>query len=97
MTNEGLFWAIAVAVFLGSVLKDFFQAITRDLVTPVLSGLSGKAGAEVSGFVVTVGGVKLKIGDVVASALSLLIAFAIVSVTLPYLRAYTAPIVGGRR
>lgn len=97
MTNEGLFWAIAVAVFLGSVLKDFFQAITRDLVTPVLSGLTGSAGAEVSAFTVTVGGVKLKIGDVVASTLSLLIAFMVVSFTLPYLRAYTAPIVGGRR
>jgi len=97
MTNEGLFWAIAVAVFLGSVLKDFFQAITRDLVTPVISGLFGKVGSEVSGFVVTVGGVKLKIGDVIANTLSLLVAFAIVSLTLPYLRAYTAPIVGGRR
>jgi len=97
MTNEGLFWAIAVAVFLGSVLKDFFQAITRDLVTPVLSGLTGSAGSEVAAFTVTVGGIKLKIGDVVASSLSLLVAFAIVSFTLPYLRAYTAPIVGGRR
>jgi len=97
MTNEGLFWAIAVAVFLGSVLKDFFQAITRDLVTPVLTAFGGSAGSEVSGFVVTIGGVKLKIGDVIASSLSLLVAFAIVSVTLPYLRAYTAPIVGGRR
>lgn len=97
MTNEGLFWAIAVAVFLGSVLKDFFLAITRDLVTPVISGLAGSTGAEAASFTVTVGGIKLKIGDVIASALSLLVAFTIVSVTLPYLRAYTAPIVGGRR
>jgi large-conductance mechanosensitive channel len=97
MTNEGLFWAIAVAVFLGSILKDFFQAIMSDVVTPILTGIFGQTGSEISGFVVTVGGVKLKIGDVIANTLTLLIAFAIVSFTLPYLRAYTAPIVGGRR
>lgn len=94
MTPENLLWVTAISFFIGGALKDFFQAINHDLVTPIAAALFGSVNAE--SFVVTVGGVKLRIGDVLTSTLSLLVALTIVAVTLPYLRAY-APVVGGRR
>jgi large-conductance mechanosensitive channel len=85
----------AVAIYIGGALKDFFQAITRDLVTPILAGLFPGAQASLDKVIVTVGGVKLNIGDAISATLNLMIAYLVVSMTLPYIRTY-AP-VGGRR
>jgi large-conductance mechanosensitive channel len=86
---------IAVGLYVGMTLSQFFTAITRDLVTPVLAGLFPGAQSTVDKVVVQVGGIKLNVGDAIAATLSLLIAWLVVSTTLPYVRTY-API-GGRR
>lgn len=86
---------IAVGLYVGMSLSQFFTAITRDLVTPVLGGLFPGATSTMDKVVIQVGTVKLNVGDAIAATMNLLIAWFVVSTTLPYIRTY-API-GGRR
>jgi large-conductance mechanosensitive channel len=86
---------IAVGLYVGMSLSQFFTAITRDLVTPVLAGLFPGAQQSMDKVVVQVGTVKLSVGDAIAATMNLLIAWLVVTTTLPYIRTY-API-GGRR
>jgi large-conductance mechanosensitive channel len=95
MNTDTTILTFAVAIYIGGALKDFFQAITRDLVTPIIAGLFPGAQASLDKVIITVGGVKLNIGDAISATLNLMIAYLVVSLTLPYIRAY-AP-VGGRR
>jgi len=84
----------AVAIYIGVALSNFFGAITRDLVTPLLGGLFPGAEKSMDNIVVNVGGMKLKIGDALAATMNLMIAYLVVNMTLPYIRMY-AP-VGGK-
>lgn len=87
--------AIAIAIYIGAALFRFFDSITRDLVTPVLAGLFPGATQTIDKITVQVGPIKLNIGDAIGATLNLIIAYIVVSATLPYIRTY-API-GGRR
>ena len=84
----------AVAIYVGTLLSQFFTALMRDLVLPMLSPIASTEGG-VSKLVIQFGGVKLNIGDVIIHAFNLIIAFAVVSFALPYLREYVP--VAGRR
>ena len=86
---------IAVAFYLGSALSQFFTAITRDLITPVIAGVFPGVQQSVDKVVVQVGPIKLNVGDAIGAVMNLMIAYLVVSLTLPYVRSY-API-GGRR
>ena len=86
---------IAVGLYVGMSLSQFFMAITRDLVTPVLAGLFPGVQHSVDKVVIQVGTIKLNVGDAIAATMNLLIAWVVVTTTLPYIRTY-API-GGRR
>jgi large-conductance mechanosensitive channel len=86
---------IAVALYIGMAMGQFFTSITRDLVTPLLSSLFPGVGQTADKLTVQVGSAKLNVGDAIAATMNLLIAYFVVSVTLPYIRTY-API-GGRR
>jgi large-conductance mechanosensitive channel len=86
---------IAVGLYVGMSLAQFFTAITRDLVTPVLAALFPGVQSSVGALTIQIGSVKLSIGDAIASTMNLLIAWLVVTTTLPYIRTY-API-GGRR
>lgn len=86
---------VAVGLYVGMTLAQFFTAITRDLITPVLAGLFPGVQSSVDKVVVQVGTIKLNVGDAIAATMNLLIAWLVVSLTLPYVRTY-API-GGRR
>jgi large-conductance mechanosensitive channel len=86
---------IAVGLYVGMSLAQFFTAITRDLVTPVLAAVFPGVQSSVDKLVIQIGSIKLSIGDAVAATMNLLIAWFVVSTTLPYIRTY-API-GGRR
>ena len=85
----------AVAIYLGFALSQFFGALTRDLVTPFIAVLFPGVQAAVGHYVLTVGPLKLSIGDAIGATFNLLIAFAVISLTLPYIRAYSP--VGGRK
>jgi large-conductance mechanosensitive channel len=86
---------IAVAIYIGAALFKFFDAITRDLVTPVIAGLFPGATHTIDKVVVQIGPVKLSVGDAIGATLNLMIAYLVVSVTMPYIRPYTP--MGGRR
>lgn len=86
---------IAVAFYMGTALSQFFTAITRDLVAPVLAGVFPGVQQSVDKVVVQVGTVKLNIGDAIGAVINLAIAYLVVTTTLPYIRTY-API-GGRK
>jgi large-conductance mechanosensitive channel len=86
---------IAVGLYVGMSLSQFFTAITKDLVTPIIAGIFPGVQSSVDKFVIQLGPIKLSIGDAISATLNLLIAWFVVSTTLPYIRTY-API-GGRR
>ena len=86
---------IAVGLFVGMSLSQFFTAITRDLVTPILASVFPGVQSSVDKFIIQVGSVKLNIGDAIAATMNLGIAFIIINATLPYIKSY-API-GGHR
>ena len=86
---------VAVGLYIGITLSQFFTAITRDLITPFLAVIFPGVQASVDKFVIQLGPIKLSIGDAIAATLNLLIAWVVVSMTLHYIKSY-API-GGRR
>jgi len=90
--NQVLIFALAIHA--GSILTKFFDALTRDLVMPLISPIS-PAENGVSKWVVQVGTIKLNIGDVIVQTVNLFVAFGIVYVTLPYIKEYV-PIAGRR-
>lgn len=85
----------AVAIYIGMVLHKFFDSITKDLITPIIAAAVPGAQQTLDKITIQLGPVKLAIGDVIAATLQVLIAYFVVSMTLPFLREY-AP-VGGRR
>ncbi len=96
MSGQGAVLTFAVAIFIGSALKDFFGAITRDLVTPFIAALFPGSEQTLDKVTVQVGPVKLSIGDAIGATLNLAIALFVVSWTLPYIREYS-PVKGGMR
>ena len=95
MNSETGVTTIAVAFFVGASLSQFFGSVSRDLITPIIAGLFPGAQQSLEKITVQVGPVKLSIGDVIGSFINLMIAFLVVSLTLPLIKTY-AP-VGGRR
>jgi large-conductance mechanosensitive channel len=95
MGPDGTLMTFAVAIYIGVALSNFFGAITRDLVTPVVAGLFPGAEKSLGKVVVNVAGIKLEVGDAIAATMNLMIAYLVVSMTLPYIRMY-APLSGGK-
>jgi large-conductance mechanosensitive channel len=95
MNGDTTVMTFAVAIYIGSALAQFFGSITRDLITPVIAGLFPGAQTSLDKIVITIGTIKLNIGDVIASTLNLLIAYLVVSMTMPYIRSYIP--LGGKR
>ena len=88
-------YTIAVGFFLGGALTNFFEAITEDLVAP-FAVLFGGVSKSIEGVAIQIGSLKLEVGKAIASTLTLLIALAVVSITLPYIKTYS-PLIGARR
>jgi large-conductance mechanosensitive channel len=86
----------AVAIFLGSAVSQFFTAISRDLIAPIVGGIFPGAQAGLEKWSVQVGPVKLALGDALSATVNFAIAIVVVYLTLPYIRTYS-PISGGRR
>jgi len=84
----------AVAIYIGTTLKNFFDAFMRDLVLPLLSPVASTEDG-LSKLVVQFGGIKLNVGDLIVQTLNLVVVFMVVSFLLPYLKEYV-PVVGRR-
>ena len=96
MSSRRLLLTVAIAFVIGSALKDFFTAVTAGLVTPVVGSLFPSVQQTVGGLEINIAGVKLEVGQVISATATLVISLLVVSVTLPYLKAY-APISGAKR
>lgn len=96
MSSRRLLLTVAVAFVIGGALKDFFSALTAGLATPIVSAILPGVQQTVTGAEVTIAGVKLEVGKVVSATLTLLVSLLVVSITLPYIKAY-APITGAKR
>jgi large-conductance mechanosensitive channel len=83
----------AVAFYLGAAMKDFFGSVSRDLVTPFIAAVFPKAQQTLDKIVIPIGPVKLNIGDAIGATLNLIIAYFVLSMTLPYIKQY-APVGG---
>jgi len=81
------------AIHLALFFTGFFNALTRDIVLPLLSVSSVEDG--VAKLVVQVGTVKINIGDFMVQTINLSIAIAVVYFTLPHFKEYVA--IAGRR
>ena len=82
-----------VAIHLALFFTGFFNALTRDIVLPLLSLSSVEDG--VAKLVIQVGTVKINIGDFMVQSINLVVAIAIVYYTLPHIKEYI-PIAGRR-
>jgi hypothetical protein len=87
---------ITAAIYLGSVVSKFFTALSEGLVAPIVAPALA-AGKGITEAQVTVGGVTLKIGQVVASLIDLIISFIVVVFTIGMLRTYFLSKIGARR
>lgn len=94
MTAQNQVFTFALAIYVGFTLMSFFNALTRDLVLPLISPLASSANG-IATLNIQFGSIKLNIGDVIVQTLNLLLVFAVVSYALPYIREYVP--VAGRR
>jgi large-conductance mechanosensitive channel len=93
MANQVAIFAMAILV--GTMLSQFFTALTRDIVLPLMSPLASTE-AGVAKLVVPVGSVKLNVGDLIVQTLNLLLSLAVLGMVMPYLSAYV-PVAGRGR
>lgn len=96
MSAQPSILTIAVAIFVGSAITDFFRSITKDFVTPIIAAFVPGAQQSLEKITVQMGPVKFNIGNVISATLTLAIALFVVATTLPYLREYS-PVRGGSK
>jgi large-conductance mechanosensitive channel len=92
MSNQVAVFAVAILV--GTMLSQFFNALTRDILLPLMSPFA-KVESGVAQLVVPVGSVKLNVGDLIVQTLNLLLSLTVVGLAMPYLTTYIP--VAGRR
>lgn len=87
---------LTAGVYLGSVVAKFFTALSDGIITPLLAPAAA-AGKGVTEFQVVVGGVTLKVGEVLTALVQLLISFVMVVFTIGFLRTYFLSKIGASR
>ena len=84
------------AFYLGGVVGEFFKSLSEDILTPLLAP-AASAGKGGSAFSVTVGGVTLKVGEVMVAFVNLVVSFVLVVFTIGLLRTYVLSRIGAKR
>jgi large-conductance mechanosensitive channel len=87
---------LTAAIYLGSVVSKFFTALSDGIITPLLAP-AASAGKGVTEFTVSVGGVTLKVGEVLSALVQLVISFVLVVFTIGVLRTYFLSKIGASR
>jgi len=87
---------LTASFYLGGVVGEFFKALSDDILTPLLAPAAA-AGKGLSSYTVSAGGVTLKIGDVLAAFVNLVISFVLVVFTIGLLRTYVLSRIGAKR
>ena len=68
---------LILAVYLGEVLKSFFEAVVDDLITPLFQELLPKHSKKVKELTFVIRGVEFKIGNLLKQTTMLIIAFVL--------------------
>ena len=76
---------ITAAFYLGSVVSKFFAALSEGVIAPLLAPALA-AGKGITESSISLGGVTLKIGSVIAALIDLIISFVIVIFGIGLLR-----------
>jgi large-conductance mechanosensitive channel len=87
---------LTAAFYLGSVVSKFFTALSDGIITPILAPAAA-AGKGVTEYQIVVGGVTLKIGEVLTALVQLVISFVLVVFTIGVLRTYFLSRIGASR
>jgi large-conductance mechanosensitive channel len=93
MSNQVAIFAVAILV--GTMLSQFFTALTRDILLPLMSPFA-KVEDGVASLVVPVGSVKLNVGDIIVQTLNLILSLMVVGLAMPYISNYI-PVAGRGR
>ena len=87
---------LTAAFYLGNIVSKFFTALSEGVIAPLLAPALA-AGKGITDATVSVGGVTLKIGSVVAALVDLLVSFVLVIFGVGILRTYFLSKIGARR
>ena len=87
---------LTAAFYLGSVVSKFFTALSDGIITPLLAP-AASAGKGVTDFQIVMGGVTLKIGEVLTALVQLVISFILVVFGIGFLRTYFLSKIGASR
>jgi hypothetical protein len=87
---------ITASIYLGSVVAKFFTALSDGIITPVLAP-AASAGKGIAEYTVVIGGVTLRVGEVISSLVQLMISFVLVVFTIGVLRTYFLSKIGASR
>jgi large-conductance mechanosensitive channel len=85
-TGQELLLLSALAIYLGTVMSEFFTALIRDLLIPLLSPFETAHDIKIT----TDSGVTIKFGDVMIHTLSLALALLMVFATAHILERYAS-------
>lgn len=87
---------LTAAFYLGSVVAKFFAALSEGIIAPLLAPAYA-AGKGITEAQVSVGGVTLKVGSVLAALVDLIVSFILVVFTIGILRTYFLSKIGASR
>lgn len=84
---------LTASFYLGGVVGEFFKSLSEDILTPLLAPAAA-AGKGVSSYTVSVGGVTLRLGEVLVAFVNLVVSFVLVVFTIGLLRTYVLTRIG---
>ena len=87
---------LTASFYLGGVVGEFFKSLSEDILTPLLAPAAA-AGKGVTSYTVTMGGVTLRIGEVLVACVNLVVSFGLVVFTIGLLRTYVLTRIGANR
>jgi len=87
---------LTASFYLGSVVASFFKSLNDGILVPILAPAIS-AGKGVSAFTIKVGSAELKVGQVIAELVNLIVSFALVVFTIGLLRSYVLTRIGAGR
>ncbi len=87
---------LTAAFYLGSVVAKFFSALSEGIIAPLLAPAYA-AGKGITEAQISVGGVTLKVGAVLAALVDLIVSFVLVVFTIGVLRTYFLSRIGANR
>jgi len=84
---------LTASFYLGGVVGEFFKSLSEDILTPLLAPAAA-AGKGVTSYTVSMGGVTLRVGEVLVAFVNLVVSFVLVVFTIGLLRTYVLTRIG---